>query len=187
MSPTKPERLTTKPENPTKTLESTAQNNGTGNNKNKKKVLSLQPTLITALPAKEASPYYITLSITRVTTTYTTLVQLGDSFPTTYATKSSSTLPPKSTAQHPGIPTGNIVGIIVGCIAGFGLLVGVFYVYLLRARQFRRVQRRRRSRRGSASTGRSRSTAGPGPPGPPPPGPPPPGSPPGGGPFPPAN
>jgi hypothetical protein len=171
---------------------STVQQNGTGSPRNETSLSPLQPTPHANVNAKDAAAY-VTLTITRQATTYITIIQLGDSFPTTFPNSNlQPTSPPKTTVQHPGIPTGDIVGIIVGCIVGFGLLVGVFYVYLLRARQFRRAESRKRSRRGSTSTGMSRSTQG-GPPPPPPgmggpppphPGPPPP---PGGMPFPPPN
>ncbi|KAH7342538.1 hypothetical protein BKA65DRAFT_293558 [Rhexocercosporidium sp. MPI-PUGE-AT-0058] len=105
---------------------------------------------------------YVTLTITRDSGTYMTLVELGDpSFPTAYsATQISS----KRRIQNPGIPTGTIVGIVVGIFGGVMLLVGVFYVYLLRARHLKRIRRRRRrARRASASS----AGAGPAPPPPP--------------------
>ncbi|TVY85499.1 hypothetical protein LSUE1_G000223 [Lachnellula suecica] len=193
MSPAVPLKLKISRPELIKVLNSTTQNNGAA-----KIADELQPSSTTPIPtatihAKEASPYYVTLSVTRATTTYTSIIQLGNSFPTTNPAVTHSTPSPKSTAQNPGIPTSNIVGIIVGVISGFGILAGVFYVYSLRARQFQRVQQRKRSRRGSTSTGRSRSTAGAGsgaPPPPPPPGGgggPPPGPPPPEMPFPPAN
>jgi len=160
----------------------TAQQNGTGSIRHESTSSHLQSTPYAKVNAKEVAPYYVTLTITRDATTYITTIQLGDSFPTTSFPNSNSqpASPPRTTAQHPGIPTGDIVGIIVGCIVGFGLLVGVFYVYLLRARQFRRVESRKRSRRGSESTQGGPPPPPPGMGGPPPP-------PPGGMPFPPAN
>ncbi|KAG4439918.1 hypothetical protein IFR05_004593 [Cadophora sp. M221] len=106
---------------------------------------------------------YITLTITRSTGTYVTLVELGDpSFPTAYSATQAS---PKRRVQNPGIPTGTIVGIVVGIFGGVMLLMGVFYVYLLRARHLKLVRRRRRrARRASSTSGGS----GPAPPPPPP-------------------
>ncbi|RDL39611.1 uncharacterized protein BP5553_03951 [Venustampulla echinocandica] len=97
-----------------------------------------------------AYPSYVVLSVTRPTTTYTTIVPLGNSFPTD---ASSSASPPETTAQTPGIPTSSIVGIIVGCILAFGMLAGVFYVYALRAKRHRFMQRRGGSSRKTTSTG----------------------------------
>ncbi|KAH9211344.1 hypothetical protein DL95DRAFT_448272 [Leptodontidium sp. 2 PMI_412] len=105
---------------------------------------------------------YITLTITGSSGTYATLVELGDpSFPTAYSATQAT---PKRRVQNPGVPTGTIVGIVVGIFGGVMLLMGVFYVYLLRARHLKRVRRRRRrARRASAGSG------GPGPAPPPPP------------------
>lgn len=107
---------------------------------------------------KDAGYEYVTLSITLPYTTYLTTILLGDSFPTTdantlvpttYAVPTSSS---NTRVQTPGISTGAIVGIVVGLIVGFSALLGVFYVYLLRAREAKRRRRRRRSRRGSSAT-----------------------------------
>ncbi|KAH8668148.1 hypothetical protein BGZ60DRAFT_528485 [Tricladium varicosporioides] len=127
---------------------------------------------------KAAAAYYITLSITRPTTTYTSLVLLGDSYPLTTPTDLSdlsdpsnpSLTIPKTIAQHPGIPTSSIVGIVVGVVLVFLSLAGVFYVYILRARQYKRRMRRKSLSSGSRSRrSRRSSAAGPGPPPPPPP------------------
>ncbi|PVH79218.1 hypothetical protein DL98DRAFT_655620 [Cadophora sp. DSE1049] len=115
---------------------------------------------------------YITLTVTRSSGTYVTLVELGDTtIPTSYPVTQTTT---RSRIPNPGIPTGTIVGIVVGISLGVLALVGVFYVYLLRARHLKRIRRRRRrARRASAGSGG------------PAPAPPPPAE--GGGPFPPAN
>ncbi|KAH7419489.1 hypothetical protein BKA64DRAFT_650955 [Cadophora sp. MPI-SDFR-AT-0126] len=105
---------------------------------------------------------YITLTVTQSSGTYVTLVELGDTtIPTSYPVTQTTA----SRIPNPGIPTGTIVGIVVGISLGALALVGVFYVYLLRARHLKRMRRRRRrARRASAGSG------GPGPaPAPPPP------------------
>ncbi|KAK0125644.1 hypothetical protein ONS96_009479 [Cadophora gregata f. sp. sojae] len=96
---------------------------------------------------------YITLTVTRSSGTYVTLVELGDTtLPTSYQVTQSQTT--TSRIPDPGIPTGTIVGIVVGISLGVLALVGVFYVYLLRARHLKRIRRRRkRARRASASSG----------------------------------
>jgi hypothetical protein len=100
--------------------------------------------------------YYITLTVTAQTGTYITSVLLGDSFPTSTTdpiptpepqsavSTSPSTPSPSTTVQHPGISTGAIAGIIIGVLGGLSLLVGAFYVYLLRSRKFKRGKRRKR-------------------------------------------
>ncbi|KAG4421009.1 hypothetical protein IFR04_005878 [Cadophora malorum] len=117
---------------------------------------------------------YVTLTITGSSGTYVTLVELGDTTIATSYPVSQTTA--RSRIPNPGIPTGTIVGIVVGISLGVLALVGVFYVYLLRARHLKQIRRRRRrARRKSSGSG------GPGPaPAPPPPAE-------GGGPFPPAN
>lgn len=102
---------------------------------------------------KAAAAYYITLSITRPTTTYTSLVLLGGSYPLTTPTSPSdpSQTIPGAVVQHPGIPTSSIVGIVVGVVLVFLSLAGVFYVYTLRARQYRRTMRRKSLSSGSRS------------------------------------
>ena len=106
---------------------------------------------------KDTGCEYVTFSVTLPYTTYLTAILLGDSFPTKNPnTLVPTTYPlPKSSSntriQTPGMSTGAIVGIIVGLVAGFAALLGVFYVYLLRARQAKR-RRRRRGRRGSSAT-----------------------------------
>jgi hypothetical protein len=116
------------------------------------------PTRPVEINEKDSGYEYVTLTVTSPYTTYITTILLGDSFPTTnveslqpttYAVPSSSS---NTKVQTPGIATGTIVGIVVGLIFGFLSLFGVFYVYLLRARQAKRRRQRRRSRRGSSAT-----------------------------------
>jgi len=132
---------------------------------------------------------YLTLTVTQAYLTYTTTILLGDTFPTSpppgfpaasaypAAAQSSPQVETESETadpqtQNPGLGSGTTAGIIVGCILAFILLLGVGYVFLLRARQRRRRRRRRKKRRKSASS----AGGGPPPAGPPPgpgPGPPP--------------
>jgi hypothetical protein len=106
---------------------------------------------------RAGEPDLITLSITSPFTTYTTTIELGNSFPTSFIPDPS----PQAAVQAPqkpstpGISTGTIVGIVVGCSLGFLLLIGVFYVYLLRARQYRLQKKRRGRSKSRSSSGRS--------------------------------
>jgi hypothetical protein len=103
--------------------------------------------------------YYITLTVTSSTETYLTTLLLGDSFPTsiesnptpdpTPTPQPQSALATPSPVQHPGISTGAIAGIIVGVLAGLSLLVGAFYVYLVRSKILRKGRRRRGGKRRS--------------------------------------
>ena len=114
-----------------------------------------EPTQPLKINEKDTGYAYVTLSITLPYTTYASIVLLGDSFPTTNTLIPTTFAIPTSQnvkLQTPGTATGTIVGIVIGLIVGFGALIAVFYVYLLRARQVRRRRRRRRSRRGSSAT-----------------------------------
>ena len=95
----------------------------------------------------ERQPDYITLSVTRPYTTFTTLILLGDSFPSP-TTDPPSDPEPTSTSSPgpvtPGISTGTIVGIVIGSLLGFGLVVLIYYVSLKRARAARKRRKRRR-------------------------------------------
>lgn len=113
------------------------------------------PTHPSDINEKDSGYEYVTLSVTLPYTTYITTILLGDSFPTTSLVPTTYAVPTSSSnvkVQTPGIATGTIVGIVVGLIVGFLALFGVFYVYLLRARQAKRRRRRRRSRRSSSAT-----------------------------------
>jgi hypothetical protein len=107
-------------------------------------------------PRDGGSSYYITLTVTAQSGTYITSVLLEDSFPTSTTdpiptaepqsavSTSPSTPSPSTTVQHPGISSGAIAGIIIGILGGLSLLVGAFYVYLLRSRKYKKGKRRKR-------------------------------------------
>jgi len=92
---------------------------------------------------------FITLLITYPTSTFTTFILLGNPAsstqtlvaPTTYSV-SSDTYPAINNDANPGLSAGTLAGIVVGCIGSFILLLGVGYVYLLRARQGKRFDKR---------------------------------------------
>jgi len=111
---------------------------------------------------RSPQPHYIFLTITSISTTYTTTILLGNSFPT-FATSSQSTTPKAIIPEVPGIPTGTIVGIVVGCIVVFLVLGIVFYGYAWR-KNFYRNNRKRGSRssksRSANSSGGSVSSGG---------------------------
>jgi hypothetical protein len=102
--------------------------------------------------------YYITLTVTTQTGTYITSLLLGDSFPTSSPTSDPtpnpiptpepqsavSTSTPTPSVQHPGISTGAIAGIIIGVLGGLSLLVGAFYIYLLRSKKYKKGKRRKK-------------------------------------------
>jgi hypothetical protein len=110
MSPAPISNPTARLTKPTTISNRTAQQDGTDSARNETNPSPLQPTPHAIVNAKEAAPYYVTLTITRDAATYITIIQLGDSFPTTFpVTNSQPTSPPKSTAQRPGIPTGDSI------------------------------------------------------------------------------
>ena len=128
----------------------------------------LVPPIPTPKPLEERDGWsFVTLTVTKPFSTYTTTILLGDTFPTssyiTPVTTPDSQPQPVQQPITPGIATGTIVGIVVGCTLGFLLLVGVFYIYLLRAKQYRRRKGRSRSRsksRSSSGAGGSGSVGG---------------------------
>jgi hypothetical protein len=102
---------------------------------------------------------YVTLTVSSPSTTYETAVLLGDSFPTSSAAAANPS--PSPAADDPpssGLSNSATVGIVVGCVCSFVLLMGVLYVYLLRARQLRKW--RRRWRRKKRKRRRQRAVAG---------------------------
>jgi hypothetical protein len=108
----------------------------------------------TSPPLIKRQGHYITLTITRDYTTYTTTILLGNTFP---SSPQITTSPSVQTSQlshpgTPGVPTSTIAGIVVGSIAGFLLLVAIFYVYVLRSRQIRRKSKKRGRSRSSKSS-----------------------------------
>ncbi|KAH8600524.1 hypothetical protein B0O99DRAFT_590187 [Bisporella sp. PMI_857] len=103
-------------------------------------------------------PDYLTLPLSSISGTQTTVVLLGSTLPTsTTPPLSYQTVAPQK-VYIPGVSAQNLAGIIAGCVAGFFLLMGVLYVYLLRARQraWKRKQRRKKKRKkGRSRSGRS--------------------------------
>ena len=88
---------------------------------------------------------YITLTITLPTEeVYTTTILLGDSVPTaplpTNPVQQSAAQPTLSAAasQNPN-SGGNVAGIVIGVLGSVAVLAGIYYVYLLRARQLRKI------------------------------------------------
>lgn len=107
-------------------------------------------------PLRRRQGHYITLTITRDSTVYTTTILLGNTFPSSPQTTTVSVQTSSPSRPHsPGIATSTITGIVVGCIAGFLLLVVIFYIYVLRSRQIRRRSRRRGSSRSSKRSSRA--------------------------------
>jgi hypothetical protein len=143
------------------------------------------PTPAVLLNRKASPQYYITLTITDpAAVTYTTTILLGDDYPGPSTTdpvqQSASTQTLTAAApKSPGLSSGSVAGIIIGVLGGLAVLAGVFYVWMLRARQwktthkkrkrkkkkkkkttwftfkfrFKKSKKRRRSRRSSTSTG----------------------------------
>jgi hypothetical protein len=102
-----------------------------------------EPTPV-ALQGRSPDPqYYVTLTITLPTEIYTTTILLGDTFPTPLPTApvqqsaSQPTLAPAA-AQNPNSTPGNVAGIVIGVLGSIAVLAGIYYVWLLRARQLRR-------------------------------------------------
>ena len=118
------------------------------------------PPLMTSGPVElRDEPRYLTLSVNSFSTTYITTILLGNSFATVPSTPFSTATPELESVHVPGIPTGTIVGIVVGCVAGFFLLLCVFYIHILKMRQSARMRRSRSSRSKSrSSSGGSGST-----------------------------
>ncbi|CAG8973887.1 hypothetical protein HYALB_00003665 [Hymenoscyphus albidus] len=88
----------------------------------------------------QQDPYYVTLALTRPQTTLISLIVLDNTLPTPTSTSTSSPSP-KPLASHSRISTPTIVGIVFGVTLSVLVLLGVLYVYILRARQFARTQK----------------------------------------------
>lgn len=102
------------------------------------------PTPAALLNRNPEPQYYVTLTITLPYEVYTTTVLLGDNFPTpppptipVQQSASQPTLTP-ATAQNPSSTGGNVAGIVIGVLGSLAVLAGIYYVFLLRARQLRR-------------------------------------------------
>ncbi|TAQ89110.1 hypothetical protein B7494_g2572 [Chlorociboria aeruginascens] len=118
-------------------------------------------------------PLLITLTISQPLTTYATVILLGDTFPTPSPTPTPTSpplsLPPTTTStpapaarvQTPGVPTGTVLGIVIGCALGFLALIALFYVYLVRARRRERRRWRRWRERQAAKEGAAGEEAAP--------------------------
>jgi hypothetical protein len=93
-----------------------------------------------------AQQQYVTLTVTLPSEEiYTTTILLGDSFPTAalptdpvQQSVDQATLTPAA-AQNPSNNGGNIAGIVIGVLGSIAVLAGIYYVYLLRARQLRKI------------------------------------------------
>lgn len=106
-------------------------------------------------------PYYVTLALTRPQTTLISLILLDNALPTPTGTSNSASAQ-GVTIRNSGMSTPTIVGTVFGVTLSFLLLVGVLYVYILRARQFARMKagssrrsvssRNKRRRRGSSGS-----------------------------------
>lgn len=116
--------------------------------------LDHETALIKALSPSSAT--YITLTISLPRTTYATVVLLGDSFPSTFLTPDPSPSPSlivsPPAVQRKQRAAGEVsdspnVGIVIGCVAGLGLLLGVVYVWILRARQSRRRRKGKKTKK----------------------------------------
>lgn len=133
---------------------------------------SLEAPLVTASPVLrqklDGNPYYITLTVENPTTTYTTTVLLGDSYPASVFILSVFSLPEfnvkltplpvaskPAVVSKPGLTTADIIGIVIGVVGGVSVLIGVMYVYFLRLRMLGRTKvRRRRRNKGSSHSGK---------------------------------
>ena len=104
-----------------------------------------------------SSPAYITLPVSLPSSTFATIVLLGDSFPTSlYVSPSPFPNSQLSTGEKEESPaespsSNSTVGIVIGCIAAFALLLGVGYVWFLRGKP-----RKRRKKRGNGKKKRGR-------------------------------
>ncbi|KAH8777917.1 hypothetical protein F5882DRAFT_158049 [Hyaloscypha sp. PMI_1271] len=115
-----------------------------------------------ALQGRYPDPqYYVTLTITLPTGPYTTTILLGDTSPTPLPTApvqqsaSQPTLTPAA-PQNPNSTPGNVAGIVIGVLGSFAVLAGIYYVWLLRARQLRSS---RRFSSGTSTTTRTSRTS----------------------------
>jgi hypothetical protein len=115
-----------------------------------------------ALQGRYPDPqYYVTLTITLPTGLYTTTILLGDTFTTPLPTApvqqsaSQPTLTPAA-AQNPNSTPGNVAGIVIGVLGSLAVLAGIYYVWLLRARQLRSS---RRFSSGTSTTTRTTRTS----------------------------
>ena len=109
---------------------------------------------IQPITARSPQAHYVFLTITSLSTTYTTTILLGNTF-TTFSSAPQSAAPKVLVPEVPGIPTGTIVGIVVGCVVGFVALGVLFYGYVWRVKYHRARRRRCRGRSKSRSTGSS--------------------------------
>jgi len=111
--------------------------------------LTLQDRAVAPTPGavQRRSPQqeYVTLTITLPSEeVYTTTILLGDSIPTaalpTDPIQQTATQP-TLTAAAPQNPSsgGNIAGIVIGVLGSVCVLAGIYYVYLLRARQLHKI------------------------------------------------
>jgi len=111
--------------------------------------LTLQERAAAPSPAvlQERNPQqqYVTLTITLPSDQiYTTTILLGDSVPTapipTNPIQQSAAQPTLSVA-NPKNPNsgGSVAGIVIGVLGSVAVLAGIYYVYLLRARQLHKV------------------------------------------------
>ncbi|CZT01042.1 uncharacterized protein RAG0_08865 [Rhynchosporium agropyri] len=113
---------------------------------------------------------YSTFTATQTSGPYVTLIASSDAnLPTArYPAPQKTLYGRNSRVPNPRLPTGTVVGIVIGFVVGAMLLAGVAYVYLLRLRHLKRMRRRRR-RAKRAKTGSSGSAPAPAPaPSPPP-------------------
>ncbi|PMD46112.1 hypothetical protein L207DRAFT_523543 [Hyaloscypha variabilis F] len=112
--------------------------------------LTLQDRAAVPTPApvqeRYAQQQYVTLTVTLPSEEiYTTTILLGDSFPTAalptdpvQQSVDQATLTPAA-AQNPSNNGGNVAGIVIGVLGSIAVLAGIYYVYLLRARQLRKI------------------------------------------------
>ena len=97
-----------------------------------------------ALVERKADPQnFVTLTVSQPSeAVYVTTILLGDSYPAPteraqQQTSNSQTLTP-ARATNQGTSAGTIAGIIIGVLGGLAVLTAVFYVWILRARQWER-------------------------------------------------
>jgi len=105
------------------------------------------PTLADLLNREAGPQYYITLTITSVADIFTTTILLGNDYPSSAPTDpvqqsaSTATITPAAPPSS-SLSAGSIAGIVIGVLGGVSVLAGVFYIYLLRARQWERTRKK---------------------------------------------
>ena len=100
-----------------------------------------------------SSTTYITLTISLPSTTSATIVPLGDSFSTSVhispspSPNSGPSLGEKEQSTPESPSSNSTVGIVIGCIAAFVLLLGFGYVWFLRGKSTKGRKKKRKTKK----------------------------------------